>query len=120
MIFGEAHLTCHVGGHLFFVACQHHKAHYTILLQCCHGIGSIIFYLVTHHDMTFIFALHRHMDDGAHVVTGVPVGAHGVHHLAIAHAHRLAIHAGPHTLTCHLGHIFHVTTICLVGVGVAQ
>ena len=61
------------------------------------------------------------MNDRASVVAVVPTGRERIHHLRVAHAHRVAVDHSPHALARNLLHLFHAAPVArLVGKGVAQ
>jgi hypothetical protein len=70
--------------------------------------------------MSGINTVDSHMHDGAHPVTVVPHGTHGIHQFCIAHAHHSVVDAGIDALPRYLMHILHATVVGLVRVGMFQ
>ena len=122
MVFVQLQLTSHALCHILTVTCQHHGFLHT---QCLHGSNSrftILFHHIVDEDVSRIFSINSHMDNGARIaITGMPLGSHSIHHLRIAHTDHLLTHLGSNALARQLFHITHLATIgSLIGEGVAQ
>ena len=121
MVFVDAQLLGHLGGYLLTVAGEHHHALHAQLLQLGNGCRAGLFHAVVNHNVTGIFAIHRHVNNGTCQVTIVPPGTHTLHHFGVAHAHPTASHQSLHPVAGHLLHLGDFAAVGgLVGEGVSK
>ena len=90
MNFVKTEVFTHLLGNLFAVAGEHDRlAAVTFKLSdCLFGIG---LYHVGNDDMTEIFSVNRHMNNGSHLVAVVIFHIFRRHELAVAHKHLTAV-----------------------------
>ena len=121
MIFRQAERLSHMLGHLTTVACQHHRLRHAQLFQLADSLTTVFLYFVVDDDVTSILTVNSHMDNRAYVVAVAPLGAHGLHHLRIAHCHQFVAHTGTDAVTGYLLYLAYLAAVRrLVGEGIAQ
>ena len=121
MILRQAERLSHMLGHLTTVACQHHRFRHAQLFQLADGLTTVVFDFIVDDDVTSILTVNSHMDYRAYVVAVAPPGAHGLHHLRIAHSHQFVAHTGTDAVTGYLLDLAYLAAVRrLVGEGVAQ
>ncbi len=95
----QAQLPGHRLTHRLGVAGEHDGLPYAGRLQVPEGFFRPLLHLVGDDDVAHIDPVHRHMDDGAHVVAGVLEGnVKLVHKLLIARQDGLSVHHRPDTV----------------------
>ena len=65
--------------------------------------------------MAGIYSLDGDMHHSSHTMALVPLRSDGIHHAAVAHAHRASVHLGADAFSCHFLHIAHLASVLLVG-----
>ena len=84
VVFGEVERMGDQFAHLLTITREHHRLGDTKARQTGYGFSTVVFDLVVDDNVTSIFAIDSHMDDGSHMMAVVPFRAHCIHHLRIS------------------------------------
>ena len=75
----QAELLCNTFSYGLRIACEHDRFADALPLQRSNRTGRVRLYCVGNHDVSGIFAVYRHMNDGTCLVTFMPLRADFIH-----------------------------------------
>ena len=67
--------------------------------------------------MPQILAIHRHMDDGPHMVAGTPLDTDGIHQFIVARTDSFPVYLGTHPPAGQFFHLAHPAFVDLFAIG---
>ena len=108
------------GGHSFLVSGKHHGPGNTGGLEGVDAFGRIGLDAVADDDVAQVLAVHSHVDDGSFLLAGVPIGAFGLHQLAVTDGYPFAVHLRHHPVTGGFFDPLHRAVVLLVRIGVFE